>query len=159
MRKSIKCCRRRSPGWNNWSRCPKSELTVMAFRNLLLWLRQTENTSTSSKLRMGPVTSSGMSCFSPDIVRLDQGSLYSFKRFNNNINCSTFRSPVDKTLSRKDERSKNLDKTQGQEHIQENNNGQEVPSHQHRTPSFRYHLVSTNSSRPIVGIYLPEGSN
>ena len=95
----------------------------------------------------------------PDIVRLDQRSLYSFKRFNNNINCSTFRSPVDKTLSRKDERSKNLDKTQGQEHIQENNNGEEVSSHQHRTPSFRYHLVSTNSSRPIVGIYLPEGSN
>ena len=145
----------------------------MAFRNHLPWLRRTENISTSSRLRMGPVTSSGKFClvkFSLIKVLMGQGIvrleyflariyLNCCKRFNKNINCSTFRGPLDKTLSRKDERSKNLDKIQGQKHIQENNNGVDIPSHQHRTPSFRYHLVSTNSSRPIVGIYLPEGSN
>ena len=122
---------------------------------------------------MGPVTSSGKFSLVRFFYQASNGSRYIVrleyfmariylnccKRFNKNINCSTFRGPLDKTLSRKDERSKNLDKIQRQKHIQENNNGQEVPSHQHRTPSFRYHLVSTNSSRPIVGIYLPEGSN
>ena len=97
--------------------------------------------------------------FNESIIFMAGIYLFNAARDLTNINCSTFRGPVDKTLSRKDERSKNLDKTQGQEHIQENNNGQEVSSHQHKTPSFRYHLVSTNSSRPIVGIYLPEGSN
>ena len=105
------------------------------------------------------VWSNSFLTFNESIIFMARKYLFNAARDLTNINCSTFRGPVDKTLSRKDERSKNLDKTQGQEHIQENNNGQEVSSHQHKTPSFRYHLVSTNSSRPIVGIYLPEGSN
>ena len=75
------------------------------------------------------------------------------QQLQNNVG-GFYRRPVEKTLSRNDEETKNRDKTQGQKHIRENTSRD--PDHQLRTPNFRYHLVSTNTSRPIVGIYLPE---
>ena len=52
-----------------------------------------------------------------------------------------------------------VNKNKAQEHISSissnKRKSEETESHQ----SFRYHIVQTKNSKPIVGIYLPENAN
>ena len=50
----------------------------------------------------------------------------------------------------------NVNKNKAQKHIiTDDRKSEETESHQ----SFRYHIVQTKNSKPIVGIYLPENVN